>query len=802
MAPRSPAGRDDCATSRAQPLGRNTAGVAALRAAIPTHCWRFLATDQAEPRGSLLLLLLPPPPPTPLLLLLPPLLPLLLLRRQQLLLPLLYRGRESGGSCCCWRLVSVVAGSSSCVQTLMASAAYHLGAKLGEGSFGTVFKAVRRADSSACVIKQVSMRKLSAVQRDGARNEVALLRSLEHPRVVRYIESFVDSAGLNIVMEWAARGDLQAKIRSVKSKSKRLTEQAVFRYFLQITQALDFIHARKILHRDLKPANIFLDEHGDAKLGDFGVSKLLESTTQLCDTTVGTPFYFSPELCEGRTYSSKSDIWALGCVLYELCELAPPFTAKNMGALVLKIVSGQWSPLSPDIYCQDLAALVEMCLTREQSQRPSAATILAHPMVQAQLEQLQQRRPETPASPDNDERRQQQRQLLLQEGTPLRSDVAAARVYGPKAPRTTASKLPRTPIVSKHHTEAKHAALRRKERQLPPQRQRMPSRGVPSPKRNKDLRPAGARIRNQPLAQPHVDGGKAIADRASAVPVSASRSRERDILAVRDLPDDPMPHSVACPTSHERLVRQQAQLLRLKKQFQQQLRSPAAVPVTRDDHMRRKGTAGDRKTHVPWTEYADVLPTDLVAELRGAQASDTSDQCKGDESKGRCQKETNSSPAVSSKRQHAEETARSGTGHQDQAVEASGHAGAGSVQNDWDRKCPAPTTAGGPLDTKMSLATPRLDDDSFSRRERQRQQRQQQQQQPQWELPAKPLLQPRAVRVAVPEGAGWQTVARERAVSEIAIDWDEAVTLEELSCSLSSTVEMDTVNVRACCCAC
>jgi NIMA (never in mitosis gene a)-related kinase len=165
---------------------------------------------------------------------------------------------------------------------------YHLGAKLGEGSFGTVFKAVRRADSATVVIKQVGLRSLNTAQREEAHREVSLLRSLEHPRVVRYVDSFVDAAGLNIVMEWAARGDLHAKIRSVKTRGKRFTEQAVWRYVLQTAQALSFIHERKVLHRDLKPANIFLDSNGDAKLGDFGVSKLLESTAQLCNTRVGT----------------------------------------------------------------------------------------------------------------------------------------------------------------------------------------------------------------------------------------------------------------------------------------------------------------------------------------------------------------------------------------------------------------------------------------------------------------------------------------------------------------------------------
>jgi NIMA (never in mitosis gene a)-related kinase 1/4/5 len=98
--------------------------------------------------------------------------------------------------------------------------------------------------------------------------------------------------------------------------------------------ALKHIHEKRILHRDIKTSNIFLTSNGTVKIGDFGISRILEGTKEETQSVVGTPYYMSPEVCQSKPYSYKSDIWALGCCLYELCTLKHAFDAKNLLGLV------------------------------------------------------------------------------------------------------------------------------------------------------------------------------------------------------------------------------------------------------------------------------------------------------------------------------------------------------------------------------------------------------------------------------------------------------------------------------------
>lgn len=124
---------------------------------------------------------------------------------------------------------------------------------------------------------------------------------------------------------------------------------------------------------------VFLGEDNSVKLGDFGLSKLMQSH-DFASTYVGTPFYMSPEICAAERYTLKSDIWSLGCIMYELCQRAPPFNAKSHFALVQKIKEGRVDPLPP-IYSQELQSVIKSCLKTNSMQRPDTQQLLNVPMI-------------------------------------------------------------------------------------------------------------------------------------------------------------------------------------------------------------------------------------------------------------------------------------------------------------------------------------------------------------------------------------------------------------------------------------
>ena len=156
---------------------------------------------------------------------------------------------------------------------------------------------------------------------------------------------------------------------------RSLNESKIWKYFVQTALGLEYLHSKKILHRDIKTINIFLTKDDQVRIGDLGVAKVLNKTQNMAHTIVGTPYYLSPELCEEKPYNQKSDIWSLGCVLYELCSLKHPFEAGNQGALVLKIMRGKYNPI-PSNYSAELRQIVDACLTKDYKKRPSMNELL------------------------------------------------------------------------------------------------------------------------------------------------------------------------------------------------------------------------------------------------------------------------------------------------------------------------------------------------------------------------------------------------------------------------------------------
>uniref|UniRef100_A0ABM5GLE6 non-specific serine/threonine protein kinase n=1 Tax=Pogona vitticeps TaxID=103695 RepID=A0ABM5GLE6_9SAUR len=260
---------------------------------------------------------------------------------------------------------------------------YEIIQMIGEGSFGKVFLAKRKEDNQHCVIKEISLTKLPRKEKESSQKEVTLLARLKHPNIVDFYTSFQEKDKLYIMMEYCDGGDLMKRINM--QRGVLFAEDKILGWFVQISLGLKHIHDRKILHRDIKAQNIFLSNNGmTAKLGDFGIARMLSNTMELARTCVGTPYYLSPEICENRPYNNKTDMWSLGCVLYELCTLRHPFEGSNLPQLVLKICRGHFMPVSTK-YSSELRALISQLFKTSPRDRPSINSILRKPFLEKQI---------------------------------------------------------------------------------------------------------------------------------------------------------------------------------------------------------------------------------------------------------------------------------------------------------------------------------------------------------------------------------------------------------------------------------
>ena len=259
--------------------------------------------------------------------------------------------------------------------------------QLGEGSFGKAFLCKKESDGSLCVIKQVLIEGMDQKEKDDVLNESNILAKLDHPNIIKFYDVFESKKPkhmINIVTEYADGGDLSEKIKERKNKNNNFTESEILDYFTQICLAIRHIHKKKIIHRDLKSGNIFLMKNGFVKLGDFGIAKGFQKTMDKAKTMVGTPYYLSPEILENKPYDSKSDIWALGVLLYEMMTFKMPFNANSLPMLSVKIMRGNYIP-PPTIYTKDLRELVAKCLTIDAKMRPTIDEILKTPLIQNRI---------------------------------------------------------------------------------------------------------------------------------------------------------------------------------------------------------------------------------------------------------------------------------------------------------------------------------------------------------------------------------------------------------------------------------
>ena len=254
---------------------------------------------------------------------------------------------------------------------------------VGSGAAGIVSLYRNRIDNKEYALKEIDLSSLSPKDKKSARDEVQFLRVLRGPTIVKFYESFNHESSIFIVMEYASKGNLeQAIVKKIMSGTKFSTKY-IFRCLAHQVMAVMAMHNKNILHRDIKTQNIFIDDKGVHKLGDFGISRELKQDAKAM-TACGTPFFMPPEVCLGKPYDSKADVWAIGVIIYELIMLKKPFRGEQIYNVLQAITKCSYDPLDED--CDpNLQMIVFSLLQKDFNKRPSIFEVANFPCVRKEI---------------------------------------------------------------------------------------------------------------------------------------------------------------------------------------------------------------------------------------------------------------------------------------------------------------------------------------------------------------------------------------------------------------------------------
>jgi len=214
---------------------------------------------------------------------------------------------------------------------------------LGKGSYGNVYLVQETTNRNYYANKKIKYMARSRYDKQSIINELRLLSCHNCPYIIQLHNAYIKDGYLNLITEYAKKGDLSKIIKRCAVKGILLSEETIKQYLFELCIAVEYLHKNNVIHRDIKAANVFISKSNNIKLGDVGIIKVLTPSYKYANTNIGTPYYMSPELYKHQKYSTKTDIWSIGVLLYELMTLKLPYNANNIADLRYKISNSNWS---------------------------------------------------------------------------------------------------------------------------------------------------------------------------------------------------------------------------------------------------------------------------------------------------------------------------------------------------------------------------------------------------------------------------------------------------------------------------
>ncbi|ABO99991.1 predicted protein, partial [Ostreococcus lucimarinus CCE9901] len=245
---------------------------------------------------------------------------------------------------------------------------------VGEGSFGKVFQARQRYSGRACAMKFIPKHGKSERDLVSLRSEIDIMKTLDHPNVIKMLDAFETNMEFVVVMEFA-----QGVLYDVLEHDARLPEKEVRMIARQLVDALYYLHSNRVIHRDLKPQNILIGTDRCVKVCDFGLARSMSKSSLVMTSIKGTPLYMAPELVQEQPYDHAVDLWSVGVILYELFVGQPPFYTTSIYTLIQKIVKEdvKW----PDTMSPSFKSFLQGLLNKKPQQRLNWPSVLDHPFV-------------------------------------------------------------------------------------------------------------------------------------------------------------------------------------------------------------------------------------------------------------------------------------------------------------------------------------------------------------------------------------------------------------------------------------